>query len=77
MFVHCHPSVARTVAMIFASVMLVPVTYYFYAKYGIVINAMFLFINLVVPVMAMGWYKLHKNIKKLAITTIIKFISRY
>ena len=77
MFVHCRPTAARTAAMFFATLLLVPVTYYFYAKYGIVINTMFLFINLVVPVMAMGWYKIHKNIRSLAIGTILKFISRY
>jgi hypothetical protein len=77
LFVHCHPSVARTIAMIFASVLLVPITYYFYVKYGIVINTIFFFINMVIPVMAMGWYRIQENIKKLAIATILKVISRY
>ena len=77
MFVHCYPSVARTIAMVFGALLLIPVTNYFYTKYGIVINAMFLFMNLVVPIMAMGWYKIHKNIRRIALGTLLRIISRY
>jgi CHASE2 domain-containing sensor protein len=77
MFVHCHPSVAKTIATIFAFVLLMPLTYYFYAKYGIVINAVFLFINIVVPIMVMGLDRIQKNVNKLALAAALKLISRY
>jgi CHASE2 domain-containing sensor protein len=77
MFVHCHPAVARTIAVIFGTLLLLPATYYFYLRYGIVINALFLFVNLLVPIMAMGWYGIHSNVKRFAMGAIRRVFGRY
>jgi len=76
MFVHFPPSAARTVAALFASMLLIPITYYFYVQYGIFINTIFLFVNLVIPVMGMGWYRIQEAIKKQITAMILKFFSR-
>ncbi|MCX5813853.1 MAG: CHASE2 domain-containing protein [Proteobacteria bacterium] len=77
MFVHFPPSTARIITVLFASILLTPITYYFYVEYGIFINTIFLFMNLVIPVMAMGWYRIQKTIKKIVPNTILRFLSRY
>jgi CHASE2 domain-containing sensor protein len=77
MFVHCHPAVARTIAMVFGTLLLLPATYYFYLHYGIVIDALFLFVNLLVPIMAMGWYGIHSNVRKFAMGAIRRVFARY
>jgi CHASE2 domain-containing sensor protein len=75
MFVHFSISAARTLSAIFASMVVIPTTYFFYIKYGIFINTVFLFLNLLIPVLAMGWYRLQENIKKLISGHILKFFS--
>lgn len=77
MFVHWHPAVARTIAMVFGSLLLLPATYYFYLRFGIVIDALFLFVNLLVPIMAMGWYGIHNNAKRVIFASIRRLFGRY
>ena len=71
MLVHFPPSVARIMATFFAFVLLIPVTSYFYMEYGIFINTIFLFLNLIFPVMAMGWHRILVIIKKLIPTKVM------
>jgi CHASE2 domain-containing sensor protein len=77
MFVHFSASAARTLSAIFASMVVLPLTYIFYVRYGIIINTVFLFLNMLVPVLAMSWYRLQENIKKLISGHILKFFSRF
>ena len=70
MFVYFSPFVARTIATILAFALLIPLTYYFYLRYGIFINTIFLFINLVIPVVAMGWHGIIVTVRKLILTKL-------
>jgi CHASE2 domain-containing sensor protein len=70
MLVYSRPSVARVVSTIFAFILLIPTTYYFFKEYGFFINTIFLFLNLLIPVMAMGWHNIFEKIKRLIQTKL-------
>jgi len=58
MFVHFQPSVARIISTLLLLILLIPVTYHFYAQHGIFINSIFLFMNSLLPVLGMGWRRI-------------------
>ena len=64
MFAYLPPFWARAVSTTVAFALLIPLTYVFYKKYGIVINTIFLSIGLVVPVMIMGWKRMLGSMQK-------------
>jgi hypothetical protein len=65
LFASFSPTVARVAVTLFAVLLLIPVTYYFYASHGIFVNSVLLFVNSLIPVLAMGWHRILKVAKVL------------
>lgn len=55
MFVYFQPKTVRRGTTLLITVVLIPVTYFFYSVYGIFINVIFIFINCVFPMLVMNW----------------------
>ena len=67
LFASFSPTAARVAVTLFAILLLIPVTYYFYASHGIFVNSVLLFVNSLIPVLAMGWHRILRIAKGLII----------
>lgn len=75
LFVYFRPKIVRRSAALLVIVVLAPITYYFYATYGIFINVVAIFINCIFPIIAMNWKETTENIKE-GILTIRKYYAK-